>query len=116
MTSDPYCHACPGESEDLNHVFRSCSKVRDFWWQVYNNTQWLQLRRLPFQEWLVRNLRFKGAVGVNGPWREEFAMFLRLIWKWRNGVMFNNREVSLSENISLARNYVNEVNTIGYSE
>ena len=34
LTSDPYCKHCPGCIEDLDHIFRTCSKTQLFGGQL----------------------------------------------------------------------------------
>lgn len=31
MTNSPFCQCCPGEPERLDHLFRSCSRVKHIW-------------------------------------------------------------------------------------
>ena len=31
FTHNPLCYYCPGMVEDLNHILRYCSKVKDLW-------------------------------------------------------------------------------------
>lgn len=39
---------------------------------------------------------------MNGAWKENFAAYLWLIWKWRSDEVYNNNETSMSTKESVA--------------
>ena len=91
INENPTCHHCPGDCEDLNHIFRKCIKVIPFWRRAANVVEMDAWTSLPFKDWMPWNLKLKVRVN-RGFWKETFAVCLRLIWKWRNDIVFNGKE------------------------
>ena len=52
MTNDPRCHSCRDETEDLDHLFRTCRDARLIWDKLLNKDAKRQCMGLPFREWI----------------------------------------------------------------
>ena len=61
----PHCHCCPGEIEDLDHLFCFC--------HLQGSTR-NERQSLNFTRWLTRNLERRGAEGEKENWKKNFAM------------------------------------------
>ena len=55
----PFCNCCPSEVEDLNHLFRYCTKVGSLWPQIMENQWWSHAQGLSFRDRFARNIRTK---------------------------------------------------------
>ena len=54
------------------------------------------------------NLKSK-VHGNKGPWKESFALCLWLIWRWRNDVIFNGKEISMNRKVAWIASYIQEI-------
>ena len=108
-TIDSYCHFCPGEIEDLNHLFRFCAKADLFWKRLLGGRYQQGSQATTFRKWLEDNLKYKETHETIEPWKDCFPTCLWWIWRWRNEAIFNGKEIDLERKIYLVRNYTIEV-------
>ena len=59
LSSNPYYQCCPESVEDLDHLFRFCTKAKAFWNKVINEDTWRISQNLSFKEWMYWNLKAK---------------------------------------------------------
>ena len=97
---DPSCPFGIEVNEDLDHLFRKCTKVIPVWKYVVDNINKEAWANLSFKDWVRWNLKSK-MHGNKGPWKETFVVCLWLIWRWRNDVIFNGKEISLNHKVTL---------------
>ena len=50
LISTPYCQCCPDYIEDLDHLFRSCTRVQPFWNKVTEKGSWRKSQTLSFRD------------------------------------------------------------------
>ena len=112
MTQVPYCHCCPGEPEDLNHLFKSYVKVREIRPKLMENKGWEDTKHLSFTDWCAWNLRNKTSPGIEGQWREHFTICKWWIWHWRNDSLFQNKELLVGQKLMKIKEYTLEVNKV----
>ena len=63
----------------------------------------------PFREWLVLNLSKNRRSGEEVDWKEQFAISLWWLWRWRNDQNFDNKVVLVERKISLVHGYCKDV-------
>ena len=112
LTVNPHCQCCPTTIEDLDHVFKSCSKASVVWLQQAKHETVRQAHHMAFQEWLRWNLNQTNVHGDGGEWKDQFAILLWWLWRWRNESIFNKREATLEAKVAMARHYSREVNSV----
>ena len=66
MTSNPFFHCFPREVEDLNHVFRHCTKVRSLWPKLCDGRHWSNTG--DFETWRVQNIKAKHPSSHEAHW------------------------------------------------
>ena len=52
MTYDPRCHCCRDETEDLDHLFRTCRDAWLKWDKLLNEDAKIRCMGLRFLEWI----------------------------------------------------------------
>ena len=57
--SNPNCHCCVHEMEDLNHIFRDCNRAKSFWVHFSKEDFRKSAHILPFLDWICWNLEAK---------------------------------------------------------
>ena len=80
LTSNSYCHYFTEEREDLNHIFRFCTKAKNSWERSAKDDFGKSHHILPFTDWLCWNFNIRNQEN-RGPWKERFALSLWWIWK-----------------------------------
>lgn len=97
ITPSAECCICLHDTEDNDHLFRSCPLAQEVWeLDVGFNTGNLQLQ--PFREWLSGQiLSFVGQDGFQGSLLPRFIGALRAIWRSRNAQIFNFVRATLDE-------------------
>ena len=105
---DPSCPFCTEVNEDLDHLFIKCTKVILVWKYVDDNINKEAWANLLFKDWVRWNLKSK-VHGNKGPWKESFALCLWLIWRWRNNVIFNGKEISMNRKAAWIASYIQEI-------
>ena len=63
FTANSHCQCCLITIEDLNHVFRNCSKANAVWLQLAKHETVVQAQHMTFQEWLKWNLNQTNVQG-----------------------------------------------------
>ena len=108
FTSNPSCHCCTREVEDLDHIFRFCTKVSLLWDKITTEEIRKKSTNLQFKNWISGNLNRKTRMG-DLPWNELFAIHIWWVWMWHIDEVFNAKEESWEKKIVVARNYCHEV-------
>ena len=103
FTNNPYCYCCTEEREDLNHIFRFCTKSKSFWIRSVKDEFRKSRYILPFTDWLYWNPKVKSQ-SDKGPWRERFSISLWWLWEWRNKLIFANKRTSVERKADMVRN------------
>lgn len=93
LTRNDLCPQCNQYSEDLDHLFRFCSRTRRVWNMVLPEVNSIRAD-LNFDQWLSINLRNNSRVSEGGSRNSRFAVALWGIWKWRNEILFINKDRS----------------------
>ena len=91
MSSSSTCPRCGLFDETVDHVFRHCSKAKMLWFRMVAPRWWNNFFSLPFQQWIIWQMRSSGITQINQDWHELFWITLWNLWKWRNGLVFNGQ-------------------------
>ena len=105
FTLNPCWNACPGEYEDLDHVFRLCIKAKPIWRHFVDEAQMRSTQPLFFNEWMSWNLRKKNSSNTLNIWRDKFAICLWWIWHWRNKLIFESLEPDMRAKVEVIMRY-----------
>ena len=92
---DTICPLCHLEVESILHALRDCRLVKPIWQQLGLYCVQSSFFSQDIREWLISNGGLKSsenAVGI--PWTVIFSFALWLIWKQRNQVVFNRKNVN----------------------
>ena len=108
---NPYCKICLCNIEDLAHIFKSCPKVAPLWAQLANQEGWRRSHHLPFREWLVWNLTLINPLDANKDRKNQFAICLWWIWRWKNELTFQNKKIGVQAKVAWVHKYFEEVNS-----
>ena len=86
---DSVCKICNKENETIEHLFKRCDFVHNFWQQLQAPIYTRNSFGLPFKEWLETNCRDPMNATVKGiPWRIIFPLGLWQLWLHRNSFIF----------------------------
>ena len=80
MSTNPQCELCPGEVEDLQHLFRSCEHAQLVWYSLAESGTYCEAQEAEFPVWIQQNL---DGSHVDPNWPTKFTITLWYIWKWR---------------------------------
>ena len=105
LTSNPYCKACSGEVEGLNHTFRYCMKSIPKWKGISRDKDMADTYHLSFEDWYAWHLKAKKMIDGLLPWRDQFAVCMWWIWRWRNNHVLENVDPVPSIEIESIKNY-----------
>ncbi|GMP66454.1 hypothetical protein CsSME_00026814 [Camellia sinensis var. sinensis] len=81
ITSDPNCPYC-ANVEDREHLLWCCPKAIQIWCHVYNKEWYCSRLLLPWQDWIIQNMKGKNHNSY------LFLISLWTIWKNRNKMVF----------------------------
>ncbi|KAL4281030.1 hypothetical protein GQ457_03G026830 [Hibiscus cannabinus] len=84
LIASPCCPICFPAEESVLHVLRDCVVAGNTWRKLVRPGKLVEFMALPFNEWLVRNLRGRGgfAIDVAG-WGVLFPTICWTLWKSR---------------------------------
>ena len=103
---------CPKIIEDMDHIFRGCTKATQFWALMHNNASWRKYQHLPFKEWVDQNLTSTHHLDKNRTWKDLFAICLWWLCQWRNETIFQKEDISIKAKVALVHNYSIKVSSI----
>lgn len=109
MATNARCDIFHGEDEDLDYLFRKCSRARIIW------SARQKLDDLCFADWLSRNLRGKVINKIHQKWETLFAVTVWWLWKLRNEAIFKGREWDVAGKIQWIIHQNTEI-TVTYSK
>ena len=112
IAPNPFCLCCQSEVEDLNHLFRYCTKVRPLWPQIMGNHLWCQAQGSSFRDWFAWNMKTNKVTGITRAWKDQFSMCLWWIWRWQNDYIFKNMRPDMLNKVSMLKNSIREVNSV----
>ena len=102
---NPYCKICLCNIEDIAYIFKSCPKVAPLWAQLANQEGWRRSHHLPFREWLVWNLTLINPLDANKDWKNQLAICLWWIWRWKNELTFQNKKIGVQAKVAWVHKY-----------
>lgn len=92
---DTSCPLCHDHVESISHALRDCRLVKPLRHQLgYHNSSSFFFSQ-DLKTWLSSNANSRSTRKFNGvPWHFIFPFAIWLIWKHRNQVVFNNKEIN----------------------
>ncbi|XP_019159704.1 PREDICTED: uncharacterized protein LOC109156318 [Ipomoea nil] len=90
LTTDASCKRCPDDDESIDHIFRRCPFATDCWDLAKDHGGIISANFKPVNSWIKDNCTSKKMMQDDIPWNVTFVYILWLIWKARNGLIFNN--------------------------
>ena len=85
------CQWCPGQSEDSDHILRTCCKAREVWDLACPQLDSAFFDE-PFNVWLKRNATVQyPANTITLPWGQLFIFILWSLWLRRNASIFSQQ-------------------------
>lgn len=96
LTQDPYCKFCPGEVQDLNHIFSQCSRAGHIW----QDTHALAMEYEPGLKQDQENTA--GRASSHLYW---------WIWQWWKAAVFGDRKRGMTPvtKVHLSKTFAKEV-------
>ena len=82
---------CYGFTEETTlHMLRDCERMATLWKMIIPTTiaQWFF--RVDLRNWIVNNISSKVARIASTYWKVIFSTCVWYIWKWRNGIVFED--------------------------
>ncbi|KAL6221385.1 hypothetical protein ACLB2K_009136 [Fragaria x ananassa] len=83
LAIDALCPRCDFPLESLDHLFKDCTISMRIWSALHSPSEFPSTYTLPFNDWLLVNLKSSMKMQYEIPWCCYFAMGLWHIWKWR---------------------------------
>ncbi|GMP65273.1 hypothetical protein CsSME_00026140 [Camellia sinensis var. sinensis] len=65
MTTSDICPRCGLTSEDLNHLFRTCTTSQNLWIAIKDRSWWEEGCDRPILEWISSNVKIKRTLKLN---------------------------------------------------
>ena len=92
MIQDARCEHCHKADETISHCLRDCDEAVNVWVRLVPRTEWNNFFSLPFDQWLLSNLRqSKVAPRFQASWNLVFGVCCWLLWTWRNRDLFDEQ-------------------------
>lgn len=98
-----------GEEEDLDHIFRHCSRAKGIWDAFLPKRENDRLRSMSFAEWLSTNIKDVVTPSRERCWRTTFTIMVWWIWRWRNDVVFSGKEVDMRHKLCFIENQEEDI-------
>lgn len=109
MAADLSCPVCGAPMEDVLHVLRDCSATRQVWSRLFPMES-VQFLSLSSKDWLGWNLAGStSTLSQVADWSQEFELTCWNIWKSRNGIVFRNETIPISDKLRHLEKSVEEV-------
>ncbi|KAL0016817.1 hypothetical protein SO802_003886 [Lithocarpus litseifolius] len=97
MLVENLCPHCNSSSESILHALRDCHILKAIWHQLGISYQDNAFYSAILQDWIMANCRDKGFRGSGQvPWNQTFMFAIRMIWKGRNQLVFENKKLKTS--------------------
>ncbi|XP_062021310.1 uncharacterized protein LOC133737845 [Rosa rugosa] len=90
LAIDTRCPRCGSPLESLDHLFRDCTISMRIWTALHPTSEFSSTYTLPFNDWLLINLKSPARLQYAVPWCCYFAMGLWYIWKWRCSIILDH--------------------------
>ena len=90
----PHCHNRP---ESIIHALRDCHVLKTIWHQLGISCLDISFFSANMQDWLMSNCKDKGVRSSGqAPWNQIFMFAIWTIWKGRNQLVFENKNLKSS--------------------
>ena len=97
MQVDNICPHCHNSPKSILHTLRDCHVLKRIWHQLgisYQDTTFLLAN---LRDWIMSNCRDKGILNSRQvPWNQTFMFAIWIIWKGRNYLVFESKELKSS--------------------
>lgn len=102
------CDRCQEEEETVMHAVRDCRVARTVWERVVPKMLMPEFYSLGMKDWLMWVLNGSHSGGESARCAEVIAIICWLQWRWRNGEIFRDENLSTQEKFRQMLGYVEE--------
>ncbi|XP_038688673.1 uncharacterized protein LOC119987842 [Tripterygium wilfordii] len=109
FTDVPFCKNCPGEIEDVDHLFRRCPMAVHIWNLLMPPVEIRCQNLMGFQDWLSYNLCKNSVTDLGASWDTMFVVAIWSIWRSRNDMVFNDKDYLVDSKLMWIKRYLAEI-------